>query len=359
MKNKLSISMLTLALTISSSASSIEFILQGGQFYGPGDGGVHSFPLGSLKGFVPTGPLEGFIPFENNGGDAPNIIAESQQIGGIVDGALSDGTLLNENLNNGFILNTDDPVNGKVSTLVAAIEGGPFDGEEIFNLDEKGNMVLHVYSAFDSGDPSTVAKAMVRPTTGAVRVPLSVKTQLGLEGGKDFAGPYKSGRVFVGRVGDFDLDGYMDGSLMLAEVSALGLPVAEGDPVYFFRPFTSDIPISSKDAISLTLNGVIQNFLEPVIETITAEEYDITLGYLSDITLRIDSALANLHVMQETGGFDNKVERAKRKIVRARSIIDMAVRVLEISSHKHKVIHHTEKALEFLASSHEMLQHIE
>ena len=327
-------------LAIPLNASAFDFTLQGGSFYGPGDKGVFPFPLGSLNNFVLTGPLQGFIAFDNNGAAAPNILAEGLQVDGIVDGALSDGTLLNENLNNGFVLNTNDPKNGSVSTMVAAVEGGPFNGQEIVAPDAKGNLTIQVYSAFDSGDPSQVAKAVVRPTTGAVRIPLSVKTQMGWRGGHDFAGPYRSGRVLIGRIGDFDQDGFMDGDLVLAEQSPPQLLVAEGDPVFFNRPFTSDIPLTPVQASVMTVNGVVQNFPAPMHETYAAGEVDITFGYLSDITQRIDAALGNvrraLRDKATSHASRQKLEYARSLLLYARYGFHSSIRELETNPPGHR-----------------------
>lgn len=313
-----------------------DFILKGGAFYGPGDNGVHVFPDGSLNNFVLTGPLSGFIPLFNNGAEEPNVLGEKLQTGAIVDGELSDGKLLNENMNNAFILRTTDPINGPVDVLVASIEGGPFNGDTIFSPDQFGNLTIQSYVAFDPGIPELVAFNPIFLTTGAATIPLSLKTQMGLSGGHDQAGPFPSGKTLIGRLGDFDNDGFLDGEILLAGNSPMNLVVAEGDPVFLNRPFVSDLKIDPLDATSLTIASVVSNFSGPLFESGLGEKnVDLTLEYLADINVRIDAAIANMQQVilgSERRNAEMKSIYAIRHFVKIRALLRKAAGAVDLST---------------------------
>ena len=137
-------------------------------------------------------------------------------------------------------------------------------------------------------------------------------------------------------MGDFDQNGFLDGVLVLAEVSAPDLPVAEGNPVYFDRPFVSNLPVSAKEAGVMTLNGVIGNFKEPIFETLNDSQFDVTSGYLSDITVRLDSVLGNIRrvsaELEQTKSpyWDlYRVKLAQNLVLRTRTRINKAILTLE------------------------------
>ena len=244
MKRILSVSVAICIIFFSSLGHSAGFkiTLYGGKFYGPGNLGLQDIQDGSLENFIVTAPMTGKIPFLNNGAAEPNVLAENIHTGPI-DGLLSDGTKINENVNAAFVLQVKEPETKQlVKLLVCSVS------EEIVKPDDKDNLTFNLHAAFDSGFAQDALQLPVQFITGAVEVPLSEKTKRGLKGGHDTAGPMPAGTIYVGRLGDMDQDGLMDGVFTLAGNTPFELLIAEGDPVLIVRPFKSDIPIGPKKA---------------------------------------------------------------------------------------------------------------
>jgi hypothetical protein len=265
--------------------------LKAGTFYGPGDKGVHQFNNAEVRSIVLTGPLNGFIPFFNNGAELPNVIAEVLQ-GATVDGYTSDGRPINENIDTGLRLILPDTGSGEsANIMVVSVE------QEIIQPDAKGNLVFEAHVVADPGPSAPVAPFDVRFTSGAVRIPLSLKTQRGLAGGHDFAGPFASGHVLIGRIGDFDHDGYLDGELVQGENAPLELIAARGDPLAQRRPWVSNIPSTPPLSALLNLNGIVQNFPEPLLQTLTTGQVQNAVDYAFDINGRLNAALYDLNAI--------------------------------------------------------------
>ncbi len=271
-----------------SLAEGFTITLTNGKLYGPGDLGTHDLQDGTLFNFVVTGAISGSIPFFNNGGKEPNTLAETLHTGP-VDGKLSDGTLINENVNAAFVLSVQEPQTGEmVELMVGSVS------EETVESDDRGNLTFKLDAGFDPGLPEYVVKMPVQFTTGAVALPDSEKTTRGIKGGKDFAGPFPSGTVTIGRLGDADQDGFLDGTFVLADKTPFELIIAEGDPVVIVRPFKSDIPVNPKQSGYYELSGVVNNFRKPVRDAITAKQTGVLRGYQREMEKRLRIAKTNV-----------------------------------------------------------------
>lgn len=304
--------------------------LKAGTFYGPGNKGIHSFNNAEVRNIVLTGPLQGFIPFANNGAELPNVIAEVLQ-GGVIDGYTSDGRAINENIDTGLRLLLKDPDTGEsANIMVVSVE------QEIVQPDAKGNLVFQAHVVADPGQPALVEPFDVRFTSGAARVPLSRRTQNNTYGGHDFAGPFPSGHVLIGRIGDFDHDGFLDGELVQAENAPLNLVVAQGDPLAQRRPWISDIPAPPSLAVVLNVNGIVQNFPEPLVEAFNKGRFNVAMDYGFDITGRLNAALYDLNAIlasKEASPKQRARARTARFLVRtARQQIERGLDVLSDSS---------------------------
>lgn len=224
-----------------------------GHLYGPGPLGDQETPAGALRGMqMRSGPgdgLEAVIPLLNNGGDEPNIPGEKLQ-GGVVDGRLCDGTLINENIDVGFV----ELMNGRFKLLLAAVDGGPSHGEAHFFLDENWNWTIGDDIAIDPGFTWGVVKMNdFRWSTGPRRLPQSTQASQGHPGGIDQAGSRVSGDFIPGRLGDDDLDGRLDGLMNAVGSFPLESVILPGAPFAQTRTFVSDIDLAPADAAALTL----------------------------------------------------------------------------------------------------------
>jgi len=74
--------------------------------------------------------------------------------------------------------------------------------------------------------------------------------------GVDQAGKYRSGTRLRGRIGDFNHDGWIDGTLLAAGVLPLNSRFHPGEPYLIIRTFETDIPLDGQ------LTGNVQGLSE-------------------------------------------------------------------------------------------------
>ncbi len=221
----------------------------GRHLYGPGP-----FPDQKLKtAWIRNLNLEGFlvgkVEGSNNLGEKPNVSGEELQ-GRTVDGKLSDGTLINEDIDmsNAVIMN------GQFNLLLAAVYGGPNKGDTYFYLDEDYNWWIKDDIAIDPGFPAGIVK--LNDFTFSTRpriIPSSLQSELGYPGGTNQIGSITAGRIATGHLGDDDSDGYLDGvfnAIGRFPLQAIFLP---GAPFVQLFEFKSDIPVSSLQAALLSV----------------------------------------------------------------------------------------------------------
>ncbi len=286
-----------------NTAMSYTLYMDNGEFFGPGDAiyndtgitGVNRFPDAQITNIELTSDLAGIIPFANNGAEEPNVIAEKLARSGPVDGMVSDGTLINENADTALRLNFRDPRTGESADVVVIAErSNRADGGEVIGSDAFGNLTFSPNVVADPGDSSLIARFNPVFTTGYAEIPFSIKTQMGEHGGVDSAGPLASGRMLIGRIGDFDQDGFIDGTLVLAENSPLDLIVARGNPIAQRRPFLSDIPIAPAQAIFLTLNGILNNYPHVFSKDRKQNDFMALIIHLKYLNEGVEAILGNL-----------------------------------------------------------------
>lgn len=315
------------AVSLPVSATGFTVTLYDGTMYGPGNLGIHDINGGTLENFIVTAPLTGTIAFLNNDADLPNVYAEANHTGPI-DGRLSDGTKINENVNAAFVIKVNEPETQEpVELFISSIS------EEIVEPDTHGNLVFKLHAAFDTGFAEDVVKMPVQFITGAVEVPISEKSRRGLATGHDQAGPFPAGTTHIGRLGDMDQDGYLDGVFMLAGNTPYELIIVEGDPVLIVRPFRSDIPITPQEAFFYELNGIVQNFPQAISSAVSSHKVEELRKFLRDIESRLLAASHNLERSKQFrkihGNKISYIEEAPQIIKNAISEVNSAIKSLE------------------------------
>lgn len=210
-----------------------------GELHGPGLGAGSPQPLFcmNIRHLMFTTYTDLVVPFENNGAEQPNIVGELQ-VPGDLDGRLSDGSLINENVN------TCAAVIAGRRVLPAVVQGGMHTGRVLMSTTSDGVLTLSTDLAIDLTDGHSV-KLPLYGTVGEVTVPQSLQTQMGSKG-VDQAGEYPSGTRLRGRLGDFNHDGWIDGTLVFVGVIPLDSPIAPGQPFVLVRNFETDIPIAGE-----------------------------------------------------------------------------------------------------------------
>lgn len=217
--------------------STSESFLGSGEFYGPGaftaQQPLFEIELNNLSFFT---DINFITPFSNNGEEEPNICGE-HELPGKPDGKLSNGLLINENAD---ICST---LIAGTHMLIAVIEGGPHQGQQLNVTLENGNIVMTMDLALDLGiGEKGIVKLPFYGTTGPTVVPDSLQTSKG-DKGIDQAGKFKSGTILEGRIGDFNNDGWIDGTLVAAGNMPLDSPIYPGQPYALHRNFETNIPI--------------------------------------------------------------------------------------------------------------------
>jgi len=154
------------------------------------------------------------------------------------DGYFSDGkTPINENAEVGpFVLNG-------TKVLVGIGGGGAHQGEQLSVLLDRHTMIMTMDIVFDMGiGEGGVVAAPFYGTTQEATLPLSIQSQMGIEGGVDRAGPLKSGDKIKGRLGDYNGDGRLDGAIVVTGNMPLTSVFMPGAPYALIRYFETDMP---------------------------------------------------------------------------------------------------------------------
>lgn len=219
------------------------------ELYGPGPFPDQKLRPAWLRDLEMKEFLIGEVKGSNNLGDEPNVSGEALQ-GKTIDGMLSDKTLINESIDmaNAVIMN------GQFNLLLAAVFGGPNEGDTFFYHDEDFNWWIKDDIAIDPGFPAGVIKIDNFTFTTAPRIiPASMQAEHGYPGGTNQIGSLSSGRIAMGRLGDSNEDGYLDGTFNAIGRFPMDSIFLPGAPFVQLFEFKSDIPISSLDAALLTM----------------------------------------------------------------------------------------------------------
>jgi hypothetical protein len=108
---------------------------------------------------------------------------------------------------------------------------------------EDGNIIMVMNLALDLGiGERGVIRMPFYGTTGTVTVPEPLPSPTGAPSPAQ-AGPLRSGETIAGRIGDFDGDGYIDGTLVAAGVMPPSSPIYPGQPWVMVRNFETDVRI--------------------------------------------------------------------------------------------------------------------
>ncbi|HEU5134144.1 MAG TPA: hypothetical protein VFU13_03270 [Steroidobacteraceae bacterium] len=224
----------------------------GGMFHGPGHMADTPLPTGRLAPLVIERGLKGRIEYFNNGPQAPNLPSEAV-FEASADGRLSDGRAFNEHMDGGIA----EVGRGAMRLLTVVARTDRNHGIGRFALDRELNWHLHVDLALDPGFPEgLLVIENLDITTGGVAVPKSRQSETGQEGGVDRAGSLQSGAQLVGRLGDYDADGFLDGVLVGVTSIPIGHMFTPGAPAVQVRNFSTDIPIDAWDAARLTVSSL-------------------------------------------------------------------------------------------------------
>lgn len=273
--------------------SGAEIRLIGGYFYGPGPIVPDSLlPDGKLVNVeFDRKTFRGRTEFANDGSKTA---------------VFSDGkTRINQNIDAGVIKLGD----GKESVLLAAVDGGPHKGAEVYYLDDSYNMIWRVDLALDPGfDQGIIRVDDFELTTGIVQIPPSIQTQKGYPEGYDQAGSLRSGQYLAGRLGDFDGDGYLDGAIAAGPNVPLASNMLPGAPVGNHRGFKTDVEVPAHLAAELTLRG-IANFRRPVEDTLERGDLAELGRLLKDIDERLLAGRENMERALMKGAWKDKALR--------------------------------------------------
>lgn len=251
--NRLAAVLIAVLLLAPAAVRAEALNLVAGHLYGPGPLPDQETPTGRLSELRPG---EGFMEFQiapfNNHGAEPNLPGEAFQ-GKEVDGLMSDGTVMNEHADVGYV----GLMQGQLKLLLAAVFGGPNQGRVDFFLDENWNWTIHDDIAIDPGFGAGVIHIDdFRWSTGPRVLPFSTQTARGYPAGVDRAGSKSSGQYIPGKLGDDDFDGFADGVFNAVGSFPLDAAFLPGAPFSQTRTFVSDVPVTALEAAILTLaNG--------------------------------------------------------------------------------------------------------
>ena len=234
--------------------------------------------------------LNGVVEGANNLGDEPNVSGEALQ-GKTIDGMLSDETLINENIDMGNVV----IMNGQFNLLLAAIYSDANQGNTYFYTDDDLNWWIKDDIGIDPGFAAGIIKIENFTFSTSPRIiPSSIQKEKGYPGGTEAIGSTSSGRVAIGRLGDDDQDGYLDGTFNAIgqfPMKAIFLP---GAPFVQSFGFKSDIEVNSVEASLLTIANA-RSYLKLLDETRQLEPAHQDLKILFDEAVD-RTRLAELHL---------------------------------------------------------------
>ncbi len=297
-----------------------------GKLYGPGSLEDQTLNPGSLQGlyFKEGQFLEGKIRFFNNQGQEPNAPGEILQ-GLKIDGKLSDGTLINENVDVGRVF----LMNGRFNMLLAAVGGGPNGGGLTFYLDEFGNWNLRDDAGVDPGFPVGVIKMdNFLFSTSARILPFSKQTQLGYPAGIDRSGSIASNSFVEGYLGDDDFDGYLDGHFNVIGTFPFNSILLPGAPYAQTRTFRSKIPLNQFQTLFLTLSN-LNSYLRIADQIKQHREADF--GQLVEI-IRKRVGIVSEHTQRAE--FDDSWQTFQSQIAEMGRIVEGEISLTEIDKLK-------------------------
>lgn len=280
--------LMTFSVYADNNTKVFEIYFEKGKFYGPGKMPDAPMPKGNISHVVLDKLLNGKTEYFNNGANLPNI--ENYDKFPFAEKALlSNGTPFNEYMDGGVV----DIGMGAMRLLNVVVANGPNQGIQHYRLDKKLNWNIKTDLALDPGYPQGLLIINnIDITTGLIWVPKSLQTQKNIPGGIDFAGSLPTGAPLVGKLGDVNMDGYLDGVIVGQSNIPLQHVFSPGAPAAQSRFFSSNIPVNAVDAVLFTLAG-IENY-KPVWDKVQFNNENRFLikqwpNYFSDIKDRFMS----------------------------------------------------------------------
>ena len=176
------------------------------------------------------------VPFFNNGAGEPNVCAE-YDVEPNPDGRFTNALPFNEKADM-CLANI-----AGTNMHIGVIADGLMQGQIQFLILDKQHLLVSMDIAFDLGiGEKGIIRLPFYGTTDRVMIPYSLQTLLNMPGGTDQAGVHSSGTWISGRFGDFNNDGWIDGTLVSAGNIPLESPVFPGQPYAMIRHFVLDVP---------------------------------------------------------------------------------------------------------------------
>jgi len=233
-------------------SNNISLTFDGGTFYGPGNMPDAPMPDGKVETITLTGFLSGKTEYFNNGHKNPNLRARDNYP--LAErGQTSDGKPFNEFMDGGVV----EIGMGAMNLLTVVTSGGSNEGEQRYHLTEDLNWEVRTDLALDPGfEQGVLVIDDLRITSGVVWLKPSRQADLGMPGGTEAAGSLIVGDALVGRLGDKNEDGYLDGILVGTSTIPIGHIFSPGAPAAQSRSFSTTIPISKVDSLVLELSGL-------------------------------------------------------------------------------------------------------
>lgn len=269
--------------------------------YGPGPFPDQKLKTAWIHNINFDGFLTGKVHGVNNLGEEPNVSGEKLQ-GKIIDGMLSDKTLINEDIDmsNAVIMN------GQFNLLLAAVFGGPNNGDTFFYTDENFNWWIKDDIGVDPGFAAGIVKIDdFTFTTGPRIIPQSIQSTSGYPGGTNQTGSLEAGRVAFGRLGDQDGDGYLDGMFNAIGHFPMGAIFLPGAPFIQLFEFKSDIPIAISDVALLSIastRGYLNLLNELQVKNAKHQDIPAIKEKITAGTSHIVSLLKKVKLEQEKKG---------------------------------------------------------
>ncbi len=269
--------------------------------YGPGPFPDQTLKTAWIRNINFEDFLTGKVKGVNNLGEEPNVSGEILQ-GKIIDGMLSDKTLISEDIDmsNAVIMN------GQFNLLLAAVYGGPNNGDTFFYTDQDFNWWIKDDIGVDPGFAAGIVKINnFTFTTGPRIIPYSIQTTAGYPGGTNQTGSLEAGRVAFGRLGDQNGDGYLDGMFNAIGHFPMESIFLPGAPFVQLFEFKSDIPITISDAALLSIAST-RSYLSLLneLQVTNAKHQDIPaiMKKITSGTSHIISLLEKVKLEEEKNG---------------------------------------------------------
>ncbi len=258
--------------------------------YGPGPFPDQTLKTAWIRNLEMDSFLTGIVAGVNNLGEEPNVSGETLQ-GKTVDGMLSDNTLISESIDmsNAVIMN------GQFNLLLAAVLGGPNNGNTYFYSDEDFNWWIKDDIAIDPGFPAGIVRINDFTFTTKPRlIPYSIQTELGYPGGTNQSGSLEAGRIALGYLGDDDADGYIDGMFNAIGRFPLESIFLPGAPFVQLFTFKSDIHISAQESALLSLASA-RSYVNALSEVVDNDKGHVDIDVIKDnVSIRISKTIFHL-----------------------------------------------------------------